>query len=92
MQQRRADQRKFLPYRGRRIRVRPFPRRHVPSGAQVDRDSQPGGDPRRWPAQILQPTVAQLRARLRWRRHQASRAVHVLAVLYRLLRHSSAAR
>lgn len=90
--QRRADQRELLPDRGGRVRVRRLPRRHVPPGEQADRHQKSRRNPGRRSAQVLQPAVAQLRSRLRRRRHQETGTVHVLQILHRLLGHQPAAR
>lgn len=87
--QRAAHERELLPHSGGRVRVRRLPGGAVPPAEETDRNAQPGGDPRRRPAQVLPPAGAPLPARLSGEDQDAG-ALHVLALLHRLPGHRPA--
>lgn len=86
-----AHRGKFLPDGGRRIRVRRLPGSVVPPPQEAHLDEESGGDSRRRPAQVLQPSGQDVQT-LATRVHKDPRAIHVLEILHRLPRHRPATR
>lgn len=79
-----ADQRELLPDRRRRVGVWRLPGGALPPPQEANFDAAPGGDPRRRPTQVLRAARQGLSRRAP-RLHQDTRALHVLALLHRLL-------